>query len=205
MFQPHSCVGTRGVEVGTRAAAVRWQANSQQTRAVFFCTRRLSQISLVLTEAEGPPCREPCSMQTLSAAAAPPLDANPPVSPRRRVRTFSPSISAPPPAGRCARRDGLITSGTVSFRPSRYDGGGMRYLRFPTGSTELDRLTPDRSPRSGTRKCVGTSGTDAAHVYGGLMATLTAGPSCAASPTRASRSAPSSDTPPARATPTRRP
>ena len=25
---------------------------------------------------------------------------------------------------------GPITSGTVSFRPSRYDGGGMRYLRF---------------------------------------------------------------------------
>ena len=26
--------------------------------------------------------------------------------------------------------DGQINSGTVSFRPSRYDGGGMRYLRF---------------------------------------------------------------------------
>jgi hypothetical protein len=26
--------------------------------------------------------------------------------------------------------DGLITSGTVSFKPGRYDGGGMRYLRF---------------------------------------------------------------------------
>ena len=25
---------------------------------------------------------------------------------------------------------GGITSGTVSFRPSRYDGGGIRYLRF---------------------------------------------------------------------------
>ena len=24
------------------------------------------------------------------------------------------------------RFDGLITSGTVSFKPSRYDGGGMR-------------------------------------------------------------------------------
>ena len=28
------------------------------------------------------------------------------------------------------------------------------------------------------------AGTDAAHVYGGLMATLTAGPSCAACPTQ---------------------
>src|SRR5262245_59352453 len=26
--------------------------------------------------------------------------------------------------------EGGIVSGTVSFRPSRYDGGGMRYLRF---------------------------------------------------------------------------
>ena len=26
--------------------------------------------------------------------------------------------------------DGLITSGTTSFRPGRFDGGGMRYLRF---------------------------------------------------------------------------
>ena len=26
--------------------------------------------------------------------------------------------------------DGLITSGTASFRPRRFDGGGMRYLRF---------------------------------------------------------------------------
>ena len=32
--------------------------------------------------------------------------------------------------------DGLITSGTVSFRPSRYDGGGMRYLRFTNWLTE---------------------------------------------------------------------
>ena len=37
--------------------------------------------------------------------------------------------------------DGLITSGTVSFRPSRYDGGGMRYLRFTNWLTELDRLS----------------------------------------------------------------
>ena len=48
--------------------------------------------------------------------------------------------------------DGLITSGTVSFRPSRYDGGGMRYLRFRSWLTELDRATPARSPRFSTRK-----------------------------------------------------
>jgi hypothetical protein len=69
--------------------------------------------------------------------------------------------------------DGLITSGTVSFRPSRYDGGGMRYLRFQNWLGEMDRL-------SGPIVTVfyeevrRHAGTDAAHVYGGLMATLTA-------------------------------
>jgi hypothetical protein len=27
-------------------------------------------------------------------------------------------------------RDGGITSGTMTFKPSRFEGGGMRYLRF---------------------------------------------------------------------------
>nr|WP_127657535.1 hypothetical protein [Alexandriicola marinus] len=68
--------------------------------------------------------------------------------------------------------DGLVTAGTASFKPGRYDGGGMRYLRFTNWLTELDRLSGP----------VGTiwfeevrrhAGTDAAHVYGGLMASLT--------------------------------
>ncbi len=68
--------------------------------------------------------------------------------------------------------DGLVTTGTASFKPSRYDGGGVRYLRFTNWLTELDRLSGP----------VGTiwfeevrrhAGTDAAHVYGGLMASLT--------------------------------
>ena len=67
--------------------------------------------------------------------------------------------------------DGLITSGTVSFKPGRYDGGGMRYLRFTNWLTEIDRL-------SGPIEAIyfeevrRHAGTDAAHVYGGLMATL---------------------------------
>ncbi|WP_437176764.1 hypothetical protein [Pseudoponticoccus marisrubri] len=39
--------------------------------------------------------------------------------------------------------DGLITSGTVSFRPSRYDGGGMRYVRCRAW---LERLAADAGP-----------------------------------------------------------
>jgi hypothetical protein len=68
---------------------------------------------------------------------------------------------------------GGITSGTVSFRPSRYDGGGIRYLRFRGW---LDSLAHDAAGigvvhYEEVRSHVGT---DAAHVYGGLLATLTA-------------------------------
>ena len=69
--------------------------------------------------------------------------------------------------------DGLITSGTVSFKPGRYDGGGMRYLRFTNWLSEINRL-------SGPVEAIWYeevrrhAGTDASHVYGGLMATLTA-------------------------------
>jgi Holliday junction resolvasome RuvABC endonuclease subunit len=69
--------------------------------------------------------------------------------------------------------DGMIASGTVSFRPSRYDGGGMRYLRFRAW---LDQLAIDAGPIATihfeeVRRHVGT---DAAHLYGGFLATLTA-------------------------------
>jgi len=69
--------------------------------------------------------------------------------------------------------DGLITSGTVSLRPSRYDGGGMRYLRFRSW---LDQITADAGGLAAiyfeeVRRHVGT---DAAHLYGGFLATLSA-------------------------------
>lgn len=68
--------------------------------------------------------------------------------------------------------DGLITSGTVSFRPGRFDGGGMRYLRFTNWLTEIDRLS---GPVAAIwfEEVRRHAATDAAHVYGGLMATLT--------------------------------
>lgn len=69
--------------------------------------------------------------------------------------------------------DGLIASGTLSLRPSRYDGGGMRYLRFSGWLGELDRLS---GPVAAIwfEEVRRHAATDAAHVYGGLMATLTA-------------------------------
>ena len=68
--------------------------------------------------------------------------------------------------------DGLIITGTTSFRPGRYDGGGMRYLRFTSWLTELDRLS---GPIAAIwfEEVRRHAGTDAAHVYGGLMASLT--------------------------------
>jgi hypothetical protein len=69
--------------------------------------------------------------------------------------------------------DGAVVSGTTSFRPSRYDGGGMRYLRFRGW---LDRLASDAGVFAAiyfeeVRRHIGT---DAAHLYGGFLATLTA-------------------------------
>ena len=68
--------------------------------------------------------------------------------------------------------DGLITSGTASFRNGRFDGGGMRYLRFTNWLSELERLSGPIAAIwfEEVRRHVGT---DAAHVFGGLMASLT--------------------------------
>lgn len=67
---------------------------------------------------------------------------------------------------------GMIHSGVQSFRPGRFDGGGMRYLRFSNWLGEIDRLAGpfDRVCFEEVRR---HAGTDAAHIYGGLMATLT--------------------------------
>jgi len=69
--------------------------------------------------------------------------------------------------------DGTIVSGTVSFRPSRYDGGGMRYLRFRSW---LDQFAEDAGGIGAIHyeEVRSHAGTDAAHVFGGLLATLTA-------------------------------
>ena len=62
---------------------------------------------------------------------------------------------------------------TVSLRPGRFDGGGMRYLRFTNWLTEIDRLSGPIAAIyfEEVRRHVGT---DAAHIYGGFLATLTA-------------------------------
>ncbi|MFO1209005.1 MAG: hypothetical protein U1E40_07255 [Amaricoccus sp.] len=61
----------------------------------------------------------------------------------------------------------------MSLRPSRYDGGGVRYLRFRSW---LDQLAGDVGPISAIHfeEVRRHAGTYAAHIYGGLLATLTA-------------------------------
>lgn len=71
------------------------------------------------------------------------------------------------------RRDEPITSGSQSFQPHRFEGGGMRFLRFKRWLTDI-------------KECAGHiglvvfeevrrhAGVTAAHTYGGFMAHLTA-------------------------------
>lgn len=65
---------------------------------------------------------------------------------------------------------GKTCSGVQSFKPGRFDGGGMRYLRFTRWLEEITAGV-DRVVFEEVRRHVAT---DAAHVYGGLMAHLTA-------------------------------
>ena len=66
-----------------------------------------------------------------------------------------------------------ILSGTADFRPSRFEGGGMRYLRFGKWLEQTLEVTGgiDAVYYEAVRRHLGT---DAGHVYGGLLATLTA-------------------------------
>lgn len=63
---------------------------------------------------------------------------------------------------------GGITSGVQVFSNNRFSGGGMRYLKFEKWLNEMPR--PDQVIFEEVRR---HRGTDAAHVYGGLMAVLT--------------------------------
>ena len=69
--------------------------------------------------------------------------------------------------------DGTITSGTEHFKPQRFEGGGMRYLRFKRWLTEVKHCAGgiDAVFMEEVRR---HAGVDAAHAYGGFLATLTA-------------------------------
>lgn len=64
-----------------------------------------------------------------------------------------------------------IVSGTVEFRPGRYEGGGAPYMRFRNWLARLsDETPPGLIAFEEVRRHIGT---DAAHSYGGFLAILT--------------------------------
>ena len=69
--------------------------------------------------------------------------------------------------GRCR-----ILHGTAEFRPTRFEGGGMRYLRFGKWLDQTLEVTGgiDAVYFEEVRRHIGT---DAAHTYGGFLAALT--------------------------------
>ena len=104
---------------------------------------------------------------------------------------------------RDCRRDGHITSGTAEPIGPLADGG-MRFLRFTRWLTDsmeqdgrLDLVVYEQMRQHPSA--------DAAHAFGGRLATLTAWCEHHESPTRAYLSERSSNSSPARAMPTRRP
>ena len=74
--------------------------------------------------------------------------------------------------------EGRVVSGAQSFKPGRFEGGGMRYLRFRSWLAKL--LSASVSAPSETfgpvyfEEVRRHAGVDAAHAYGGFLATLTA-------------------------------
>jgi len=69
--------------------------------------------------------------------------------------------------------DQTITSGSEHFQPHRYEGGGMRFLRFKrwlgkvlAACQRIDAVYFEEVRRH--------AGVDAAHAYGGFMGHLTA-------------------------------
>ena len=70
-------------------------------------------------------------------------------------------------------RDGLLNGGSESFKPQRFEGGGMRYLRFKRWLTDIKQCADGINwvVFEEVRK---HAGVDAAHAYGGFMAHLTA-------------------------------
>ena len=72
-----------------------------------------------------------------------------------------------------ASRDRSITSGSQSFKLQRFEGGGMRFLRFKRWLTDIKQCNDgiDQVVFEEVRRHVGV---DAAHAYGGFMGQLTA-------------------------------
>ena len=72
-----------------------------------------------------------------------------------------------------ASRDGLLNGGSESFKTTRFEGGGLRYLRFKRWLTDIKQCA-DGIDLVVYEEVRNHKGVDAAHIYGGFMAHLTA-------------------------------
>ena len=72
--------------------------------------------------------------------------------------------------------DGPIAHGFISFKTQRFEGGGMRFLRFKQWLTEVKALGSGLEGLGAVyfEEVRRHASTDAAHVYGGFMGVLTA-------------------------------
>lgn len=79
--------------------------------------------------------------------------------------------------------NGPVAHGFVSFKSQRFEGGGMRYLRFGRWLADMLALSGSQIGSQTNLTGIGAVyfeevrrhlGVDAAHVYGGLLAKLTA-------------------------------
>lgn len=75
--------------------------------------------------------------------------------------------------GWALKAQGFVNGGSKSFKPQRFEGGGMRYLRFRRWLTEI-KSSVDTIEAVYFEEVRRHLGVDAAHAYGGFLATLTA-------------------------------
>jgi hypothetical protein len=75
--------------------------------------------------------------------------------------------------------NGPVAHGFVSFKSQRFEGGGMRYLRFGRWLADMLALSGSQTGSQTNLAAIGAIyfeevrrhlGVDAAHVYGGLLA-----------------------------------
>jgi Holliday junction resolvasome RuvABC endonuclease subunit len=67
----------------------------------------------------------------------------------------------------------IITSGTLTFKNDRYQGVGMRFLRFSKWLEDIKGLAGGTLGEVYFEEVRRHLGVDAAHAYGGFLATLT--------------------------------
>jgi hypothetical protein len=118
------------------------------------------------------------ALTTLTQSPADASSAN-----RVRLQTLAGGTPASPvilalDLGQCTgwavrNRDGAIASGVQEFRPGRFEGGGMIWLRFRAWLQEIDETVGKVSVVvfEEVRRHAGTA---ASHAYGGYLAHLTA-------------------------------